>query len=73
VHIKRKNAHNNVMIKKIIIGLIAGVITGLFGAGGRHDTCSSIYIYPKTSEKKNQEQHLYFVYSQWYVQARFFT
>lgn len=35
------------MIKKIIIGILAGIITGLFGAGGRNDTSSSIYVYFK--------------------------
>lgn len=36
------------MIKKIIIGLIAGAVTGLFGSGGRYDISSSFYLYFKT-------------------------
>lgn len=35
------------MIKKILIGLLAGIVTGLFGSGGRYDTSSSFYLYIK--------------------------
>lgn len=34
VHIINIFAHNKTMIKKIIIGLTAGLVTGLFGSGG---------------------------------------
>lgn len=60
------------MLKKIIIGLVAGTVTGLFGSGGRYDTCSSFYFYLKTSEKRNQEQHQYFVYFLWFAWGQFF-
>lgn len=33
------------MLKKIIIGIFAGTVTGLFGSGGRNDTGSSFYFY----------------------------
>lgn len=33
------------MLKKIIIGIFAGIITGLFGSGGRDDTRSSFYFF----------------------------
>lgn len=60
------------MLKKIAIGFTAGIITGLFGSGGRNDISSSIYLYFKASEIKKQEQHQYFAYFLWYVQAEYF-
>lgn len=39
------------MLKKILIGFFAGIITGLFGAGGRNDTCSGIYTTIKNGRK----------------------
>ena len=42
------------MLKKIIIGLFAGTVTGLFGSGGRYDTCSSFYIYFKIRRKRGE-------------------
>ena len=29
------------MLKKVLVGIAAGVISGLFAAGGRNDSCSS--------------------------------
>lgn len=52
MHKKQNNANNKKMntknLKKIIIGILAGTITGLFGAGGRDDISSSFYLYLKT-------------------------
>lgn len=33
------------MLKKMVIGIFAGIVTGLFGSGGRDDTGPSFYFY----------------------------
>ncbi len=60
------------MFKKVMVGLTAGFITGLFGSGGRNGTSSCLYLYIKTSVKKRQERHLFFAYYQWCVQVLYF-
>ena len=44
-HFANNNKMKNDLLKKLIIGTIAGLVTGLFGSGGRNDTCASFYFY----------------------------
>ena len=42
------------MLKKIVIGIFAGAVTGLFGSGGRDDTCSSFYFFTELRWEKSE-------------------
>ena len=52
------------MVKKILVGLIAGVISGLFTAGGGLILVPA-FLYTLKWNQNKQEQPLFFAFCQW--------